>query len=273
MSSKVILVTGASSGIGKAAARQLVDEGHTVFGAARRVEEMHDIVSSGGHAIRLDVTDPENAAACVEHVVEEAGRIDVLISNAGYGCYGPVETTPVEDAKLQFDVNVWGSVRMFQNVLPVMRGQGSGRIVIVSSVLGLVTGHMGAWYCGSKYALESIADAMRLEVAQFGIDVALIEPGGFKTGFSNVAISYLDSNDGDNAYSEMYTRFLKSYRGKHDQTPSPEPVVDAIARAVNSESPEIRYLIGDDAIERMQKRRAMNDREFDDYLHERFNNA
>lgn len=177
----VVLLTGASSGIGYDVAPLLVRYGYTVYGAARRVEKIEELASEGVKTLILDVTDEASMEAAVQQIIDAEGRIDVLINNAGYGSYGAIEDVPIDEARRQFEVNLFGLARLTQLVLPHMRAQGSGRILNISSMAGRITSPLGAWYHATKYALEAFSDALRMEVEEFGIDVVIIEPGGIKT--------------------------------------------------------------------------------------------
>ena len=167
---KVILLTGASSGIGYQTAESLSKEGHVVYGAARRIEKMETLKQFGVKPIYLDVTDEESIKSAIDTIIRNEGRIDVLINNAGYGSYGAIEDVEINEARRQFEVNLFGLARLVQLVLPHMRKQKSGRIINVSSMGGRLTTYFGAWYHATKYALEAFSDALRMEVADFGID-------------------------------------------------------------------------------------------------------
>ena len=169
--SKVILITGASSGIGKDTALSLIKEGHIVYGAARRLEMMQDIVQAGGHAIKMDILNNEDVDKAVDRVISEHKRIDVLVNNAGYGLWGAVETISIDEAKRQFDVNIFGLAYLTKKVIPLMRNQKSGKIINMSSMGGKVYTPFGAWYHATKYALEGWSDCLRIELKSFGIDV------------------------------------------------------------------------------------------------------
>ena len=172
----VVLLTGASSGIGYDVAPLLVRYGYTVYGAARRVEKIEELASEGVKALSLDVTDEASMEAAVQQIIDAEGRIDVLINNAGYGSYGAIEDVPIDEARRQFEVNLFGLARLTQLVLPHMRAQGRGRILNISSMAGRITMPLGAWYHATKYALEAFSDALRMEAEEFGIDVVIIEP-------------------------------------------------------------------------------------------------
>ena len=177
---KVMLITGASSGIGREAAILLGTQGHKVYAGARRLERMADLADRAGGgvtAVEMDVSEGTDNERVVSRIIEDEGRIDVLINNAGFGLYGPIEDIPIDDARYQFEVNLFGLAQLTQLVLPHMRAQGSGRIVNVSSMVGRVYTPLAAWYDATKHALEGWSDCLRLETAPFGIQVVLIEPG------------------------------------------------------------------------------------------------
>ena len=188
-----VLITGCSSGIGRAAAISLHDAGLTVYATARRVDSMAGLASRGIHTLALDVTDEASMTEAVTAVETAAGPVAVLVNNAGYGLYGPVEQLPMDEIRRQFETNFFGLVRLTQLVLPGMRSRGKGRILNVSSMGGRITLPGGAFYHASKYAVEALSDALRMEVAQFGIDVVLIEPGPVKTPWNDIAAASLSS--------------------------------------------------------------------------------
>src|SRR3954447_6226757 len=185
--SRAVLVTGCSSGIGRAVARTLARSGWTVYASARRPESVGGLVEEGCRPLALDVTDEESRVAAVDAVIEGEGAVGVLINNAGYSQSGAVERVSLEDAHRQFETNVFGPARLTQLVLPGMRAQGWGKVVNISSMGGRLTFPGGGYYHASKYALEALSDALRFEVAGFGIDVVLVEPGFIRTSFSDAA--------------------------------------------------------------------------------------
>lgn len=172
-----VLITGCSTGIGRATAEQLVRAGYTVYATARRPETLADLAAAGAVTLALDVTDEESMTSAVRLVEKEHGQVGTLINNAGYGAYGPVEEVSLDEARREFETNVFGLGRMCQLVLPAMRTAGSGRIINISSMGGRVTFPAGGWYHASKYAVEALSDALRVEVASFGVQVVLVEPG------------------------------------------------------------------------------------------------
>ena len=208
MEPRVILITGASSGIGRAAARTLARNGHIVYGAARRVGMIEALVADGVRPVELDVTDEDACRAAVGRVLAEQGRVDVLVNNAGYGSYGAVEDVALAEARRQFEVNVFGAAALVKAVAPGMRERRSGTIINVSSMGGrLVVSRVGAWYhAATKYALEALSDALRVELADFGIRVVLIEPGAIRTQWGAIAADHLEESSKGGAYAARAAR-------------------------------------------------------------------
>ena len=243
---KVVLITGASSGIGKETALSLIKEGHIVYGVARRLEMMQDIIQAGGHAIKMDILKERNIDEVVNQITKEQNRIDVLINNAGYGLWGAVETISIAEAKRQFDVNIFGLAYLTKKIIPLMRKQKSGKIINMSSMGGKVYTPFGAWYHATKYALEGWSDCLRIELKSFGIDVILIEPGVIKTEFQDVMMdSTVERSIGtpyekklkalEKATQEMYERGIGS---------PPSTITKLIVKAINSHHPKRRYVGG-----------------------------
>ena len=200
---KVILITGASSGIGFDAAQTLARQGHKVYAAARRVELMEPLKADGVQILKMDVTDEASMQQGVNEVIQAEGKIDVLINNAGYGFFGAIETVPLEEARRQVEVNVFGLARLTQLVLPQMRQQGSGRIINTSSIAGKMVFYMGGWYNVTKYSVEAFSDALRMEMKPFGIDVVMIEPGAIKTDWGIIAARHLKESAKGTAYQSI----------------------------------------------------------------------
>ncbi|MBT8218828.1 MAG: oxidoreductase [Bacteroidia bacterium] len=263
---KVILITGASSGIGKDSALQLINEGHTVYGAARRVENMRDIEEAGGHAIQMDITNEDQVKAAVAQIIKEEGRIDVLFNNAGYAVWGAVETVSIEDAKRQFDVNIFGLARITKEVLPHMRQQGSGTIINTSSMGGRVYTPLGAWYHATKHALEGWSDCLRLELKPFNINVVVIQPGGIATEFGDVMYDPMVERAKDTPYENMSNQIAKSTKkmySKEGFLSPPSVISDLVSKAVNTDSPQTRYVAGKYAKPMMFIRKYFGDKNFD----------
>ncbi len=265
---KVILITGASSGMGKVTAIQLIKAGHIVYGAARRLKKMQDLVDAGGHVIAMDVTDERQVVAGVKQIVEEQGRIDVLVNNAGYAVYGSVEDVSMENARRQFDVNIFGLAQITREVLPHMRAQKSGKIINISSVGGKIYTPLGAWYHATKHALEGWSDCLRIEVQQFGIDVVIVEPGAIVTEFGDVMTQPMLDRSKGGAYEKMATTIASSTDKFYDNSPSTSPTIIAniIAKAIDSKRPKTRYAGGKMAKPMLFLRRWLSDRMFDKML-------
>jgi len=245
-SRKVILITGASSGIGYDAALILAGQGHKVYGAARRVELMDGLHEKGVVPVRMDVTDEKSMLDGVQSIIDAEGRIDVLVNNAGYGYMGAIENVTITEAKRQIEVNVFGLARLTQLVLPYMREQKSGRIINTSSIAGKAVIPFGGWYNVSKYSVEALSDALRIEVKPFGIKVCLIEPGGIKTDWGIIAADNLEVSSKDTAYEDAGLRMarLLKYGYTSNLLSNPIRVARAITRAVNAGCPKVRYRLG-----------------------------
>lgn len=261
MSKGVVLITGASSGIGLRTAVDLAAAGYSVWAGARRVEPMQPIVEAGGHALALDVTYDASIQAAIHEVVAAEGRIDVLINNAGYGLYGAVEQVPPEMARAQMDVNVFGLARMCQLVLPHMRAQGSGRIVNISSIGGTIHAPLGAWYHGSKFFVEGFTNSLRLEVADKGIDAILIAPGVIRSDFFGTLARQLGAVSGTGPYADTAQALMKA----DEKTPGSDPAVISklIRRAIEDRRPRTIYRAGQGAVLLYILRRLLPHRWFD----------
>lgn len=243
---RVALVTGATSGIGYDTAKLLAEAGYAVYGAGRKIDALRPLEPLGVKAVRMDLTDAQSIDDGVKQVLEQAGRIDVLVNNAGYGSLGPLENVTIDEARRQFDVNVFGLIALTQRVLPVMRQQGSGRIVNVSSIAGRVVSLMGGWYHASKFALEALSDALRREVKPFGVKVVIIEPGAIKTAWAEIAGEHLEQSSQGTIYAPAASRaaafMRKLYGGKLPAEPI--RVARTIVRAVTVPHPKARYRVG-----------------------------
>ena len=260
---KVALVTGASSGMGKDFCFRLLKAGYVVYGAARRVGAMADIAAAGGIVLAMDVTDDASMVAGVERILREQGRIDVLVNNAGYGAYGAIEDVPLDEARRQFEVNLFGAARLTQQVLPTMRAQRSGRILNVSSVGGKVYSPLGGWYHATKHALEGFSDCLRFETRSFGIDVVVIEPGGVQSEWSAIAMEAVRRYSGQSAYAPL----AQSWRGMDALKLAPPSVIsDLVMRAVTARRPKTRYVAGTAARLTLFLRAVLSDRLYDRFL-------
>lgn len=241
---KIVLVTGASAGIGKATAIYLAQSGYQVYGAARRTEKMQDLKAYDIKPVALDITKEESITACVEQIIKEAGSIDVLVNNAGFGSEGAIEDVPIKDAKYQMDVNVFGAMRLTQLVLPIMRQNKYGKIVNISSVGGKIALPLGGWYHASKFAMEALSDAIRMEVKPFGIDVIVIEPGGIKSEWGDIAMESLVRVSGSSAYKEMVKGAQKSFKQTENNNSEPIVIAKLIKKGIEANKPKTRYAGG-----------------------------
>lgn len=260
---KVILITGASAGMGKEFARELHKDGHVVYGAARRVEKMDDLKAEGVKILSMDVTDEASMSNGVNEILKNEGRIDVLINNAGFGSYGAIEDVSIADAKYQLDVNVFGAARLMQLVLPAMRNQHFGRIINISSIGGKMALPLGGWYHASKFALEALSDSLRNEVEPFGIDVVVIEPGGVKSEWFGIAMDNLDKNSTNSVYSKLIKAMASIRDNTEKKNAEPRVIVDLVRKAIDSKKPKTRYHGGYMAGIALFMRKILPDRAFD----------
>jgi len=250
----VVLITGCSSGIGAATAARLRRQGWQVHATARRVETLGPLAAMGCHTLALDVTDEASMQAAVGEVLRETDRIDALVNNAGYSQSGAVEEVPLEEVRRQFETNVFGLVRLTQLVLPSMRARGRGRIVNIGSMGGRLTFPGGGIYHATKHALEAITDALRFEVAGFGVEVVLIQPGLIRSGFTAAvtkALAPLASARGP--YAHFTQEVERITRESYEQGPmarlagEPEDVAAVVAEALSARSPKTRYRVTNSA--------------------------
>ncbi|MBT2250279.1 oxidoreductase [Arthrobacter sp. BHU FT2] len=265
MPTKTALVTGASSGIGEATARKLQALGFTVYGAARRTDRLADLATDGIRPLAMDVTDDASMQSGIDRIIAETGQIDVLVNNAGYGSYGALEDVDIDEGRRQFDVNVFGAIRLAQLVLPHMRSRRSGTIVNISSMGGKIHTPLGGWYHGTKFALEALSDCLRLEVKPFGIDVVVIEPGGIATEWGGIAADLLLKTSGQGPYARQAQAMAKSLKAETsaNRNSPPSVIADAIAKAVTASKPKTRYAVGFGARPLISARRLLGDRQFD----------
>lgn len=262
---KTAFITGASSGIGEATANQLLQDGYKVFAGARRLDRMANLASRGATLVPLDLTDDASIVGAVEAITNAAGRIDVLVNNAGYGSYGALEDVPLDEARRQFEVNVFGLARLCQLILPMMRAQGSGKIVNVTSIGGKIWEPLGSWYHATKFAVEGLSDCLRVEVERFGIDVIIVEPGAIQTEWAGIASEGLLRASGTGAYAayaRRHARMLDSTTTSRLPSP-PDVVAKTILRAVSAKRPKTRYATGGGARTILFLKRILPDRIFD----------
>jgi NAD(P)-dependent dehydrogenase (short-subunit alcohol dehydrogenase family) len=272
--SKAILITGCSTGIGRATAEHLAGKGWTVYATARRQEAISDLEAAGCRTLALDVTDDISMEAAVATVEAEHGAVGVLINNAGYSQSGAVESVPMADVRRQFETNVFGLVRLTQLVLPGMRRQHWGKVVNMSSMGANFVFPGGGFYHATKYAVDAISDALRFEVKGFGIDVIIIQPGLIKTEFGHAALDGVPDDGG--AYGEFNAAVGEATEGVYESGPigklggGPEAVAKTIEKAINAKRPKPRYRVTPSAHLLVAQRSLMTDRMWDRMLNTQF---
>jgi short-subunit dehydrogenase len=272
--SRPVLITGCSTGIGRATAERLTDEGYNVHATARRLESIADLAAKGMKTHALDVTDEDSMEAAVAEV-EKDGPVGALVNNAGYSQSGAIETIPMASVRKQFETNVFGLIRMCQLVLPGMRGAGSGRIVNLSSMGGKLVFPGGGIYHATKHSVEALSDALRFEVREFGIDVAIIEPGLIVTDFGETAAGSLAEVEEHGPYADFNADVAKvtanAYKGGMAKLGAgPEAVAQKISKALSANRPNTRYKVTASARLVMGMRRLMSDRMWDRFVRSQY---
>jgi len=260
---QVVLITGASSGIGKEAAKLLAAKGYKVYGASRNLEKMEELNAYGVITLPLDITDQQSIDTCVDTILKAEGRMDILVNNAGYGSFGPVEAVPIEEGRRQFEVNLFGLAALIQKVLPVMRKQNSGRIINVSSMAAYFSEPNGGWYHATKAAVERYSDALRMEVKRFNIKVVLIQPGMIHTEWQVIAGQNLLKYAENTVYEASAKRQAAMFDMGYKRASKPVVVARAIVRASTSPRPCLRYKVGGMAKPILFFRKITPDRLFD----------
>jgi NAD(P)-dependent dehydrogenase (short-subunit alcohol dehydrogenase family) len=274
MTSRTVLITGCSTGIGRACAERLARAGHTVYATARRLEAVEDLRAAGCRTLALDVTDEASMAAAVEAVEAEQGPVGALVNNAGYSQAGAVETVSMDDLRRQFETNVFGLVRMCQLVLPGMRRAGGGRIVNMSSMGGNFTFPGAGAYHASKYAVEALSDALRFEVKGFGVGVTVVQPGIIRTEFAGTVTERLP--EGEGPYAAFNAEVGRATRDAYEQGPlarlggEPDAVARAVEKAITARRAPIRMRVTPSAHVLVTQRRLMPDRLWDGVLATQF---
>jgi len=274
--SKTVLITGCSTGIGRATAEHLAAQGWNVYATARKPETIQDLEAKGCKLLALDVCDESSMQAAVASVEQAEGAVGVLVNNAGYSQSGAVESVPLDQVRRQFETNVFGLVRMIQLVLPGMRRQGWGKVVNISSMGGKLTFPGGGFYHGTKHAVEAISDALRWEVRGFGVDVIVIEPGLIKTHFGDTAVGSIDESVSANGpYAEFNQAVATATAGIYDGPMAklgagPEAVAKKIEKAISKRRPRTRYPVTASARLALTQRRLLSDRMWDAVLASQF---
>lgn len=262
---KVTLITGTSSGNGQAIARRLAQKGLTVFGTSRNPSGGEQM--PGAEVLPLDVRSDESVKDCVDAVLQRAGRLDILINNAGYELGGAIEEVSIGEAKSQFETNLFGVMRMVQAVLPIMRRQGGGQIINLSSLVGLVPVPFLGVYSASKFALEGYTEVLRHEVKPFNVRVSLVEPGFIRT---NLARNRQDAVKHISDYDPWRQRAFEAIHQYEEQAPEPTLVAECVLRVIESKSPKSRYKVGKDATSLPRLRRFLPESLFEQGARDHF---
>ena len=249
---RIVLITGVSSGIGQATARLLAQQGFTVFGTSRNPSSVETM--SGVEVLPLDVCSDESVEACLNTLLKNAGRLDILVNNAGYVLRGAIEETTLEEAKAQFETNLFGAVRMIKGVLPIMRRQGSGQIINISSGVAMGPSPFLGFYSASKFALAGYTEALRYEVKPFNVRVSLVEPGFIKT---HVWHNQQDAAHRISDYDPWRKRLFEASREYDEKAPEPSVVAECVLRIIESKSPKLRYQVGKPAAQVFWLRRLL----------------
>jgi NAD(P)-dependent dehydrogenase (short-subunit alcohol dehydrogenase family) len=271
----VALVTGSSSGIGFETALLLARSGFHTYASMRNLEKSKNITEIANteklplQVIQLDVNDDKSVKDAIDKIVAENRRIDVLVNNAGYGLFSPIEDVTLDQVKDQFETNFFGVVRVTKEALPIMRKQRKGTIVNLSSGAGRVGVPVYSAYVASKFALEGLSESMRYELKEFGINIVIIEPGVIKTNIVENLKTVDIRSRSKSPYSDLIERVSKGFGKMMDNSSSPPKLVaEAILNAITSKEPEIRYVVGDDAQYIMKVRKSTSDREFENWMYE-----
>ena len=262
---QVVLITGASSGMGKAFTKALLKQGLTVYSVARRIDAMEDLKALGARTLKMDITQQHEVDEVIQHIEKHSKGVDILINCAGFGLYGAMEDTSIEDARYQFEVNLFGIAYLTQKVLPSMRHKNKGRIINISSMGGKIYTPMGSWYHASKHAVEGWSDCLRLELKPFNIDVVVIEPGAIATEFADVMVKPLVQRSGAGPYSNMANAVANATREsvQKGDLSDVQVVVDMLMQAVHANVPKTRYVGGKYAKLMIFVRKWFGDRIFD----------
>lgn len=244
---KVIVITGASSGIGRSTAKKLIAKGHVVYGLSRRIDKMADLARLGAQVFPTDVSDDLSVQEAIARILSEQSRIDVLFNNAGFGVFGTIENIPPEDIRKQFEVNLFGMARMIKAVLPHMRKRKNGMIINTASSLGHISIAGLGWYAATKHAVEAMSDALRMELKHLGIKVVIIEPGAIRTGFDRIAMENLVKTEYPDDYQDLLAGFQRYIKKLYENCENQENTARIVVKAIESNKPRARYVTTRDA--------------------------
>nr|AIE94903.1 short-chain dehydrogenase/reductase SDR [uncultured marine thaumarchaeote AD1000_54_E04] len=268
---KVAVVTGTSSGIGFETALALAREGYYTYATMRdttksdKIEELGKKDNLKISVLELDVDDEISVKNAIRKILDQKQRIDILVNNAGWGLWGCVEDVSVDEFKAQFDTNFFSIIRLIQEVGPTMRKQGSGKIINISSVAGRIGFPASPAYISSKFALEGLSECLRLEMAPFGVDVVIIEPGVIKTNFLN-PVKLAKKSESDTAYNDITSKVVSGIKMMAEMGTPPKEVADAVVKSIKDDKPLPRYIVGNDASMFLEAKKNKTDIEFENYL-------
>ena len=268
---KVAVVTGTSSGIGFETSLALAREGYFTYATMRdttksdKIKEITQKENLKINILELDVDDEKSVKSAIAHILDQKQRIDVLVNNAGWGLWGCVEDVSVDEFKEQFETNFFSIIRLIQEVAPTMRKQGSGTIVNVSSVVGRIGFPASPAYISSKFALEGLSESLRFELAPFGVDVIIIEPGVIKTNFMK-NMKMAKKSELDTVYKDITTKVVSGVKMMAEMGTPPKEVANTIVKAIKDKNPLPRYIVGNDALMFLEAKKSKTDIEFENYL-------
>jgi NAD(P)-dependent dehydrogenase (short-subunit alcohol dehydrogenase family) len=277
----VAVVTGSSSGIGLAASLALAKNGYVTYATMRNIAKQDSIqsVAEKEHlpvrTVQLDVTDESSVKNAIQSILSESGRIDLLVNNAGYGMTGAFEDIGMDEIKSLYETNVFGVIRVTQAVLPIMRKQGSGRIINISSGAGRIGYPGGSAYVSSKFALEGLSESMAFEVEQFGIKTVLVEPGFIRTNFAENIVTAKKAQDPNSPYSQTMMQMKSSSHRRRmiENAPDADLVASVIVEAATAKEPNLRYLAGKDVQQMVAAKKSMSDEEFQNMIRQSVRDA
>jgi NAD(P)-dependent dehydrogenase (short-subunit alcohol dehydrogenase family) len=277
----VAVVTGSSSGIGLAASLALAKNGYVTYATMRNIAKQDSIqsVAEKEHlpvrTVQLDVTDENSVKNAIQSILSESGRIDLLVNNAGYGMTGAFEDIGMDEIKSLYETNVFGVIRVTQAVLPIMRKQGSGRIINISSGAGRIGYPGGSAYVSSKFALEGLSESMAFEVEQFGIKTVLVEPGFIRTNFAENIVTAKKAQDPNSPYSQTMMQMKSSSHRRRmiENAPDADLVASVIVEAATAKEPNLRYLAGKDVQQMVAAKKSMSDEEFQNMIRQSVRDA
>lgn len=270
---QIALVTGSSSGIGYETSLRLAQNGIYTYASMRNLSKSGEILGCAKRdnlplkMLRLDITDEESISRAIDKIIAEKNRIDIVVNNAGYSLLGPLEQLDIDEIKDEFETNFFGIIKLIQSALPIMRKQGYGRIINISSLAGRIGFPLSSAYVSSKFALEGLVESLRYEVQPFGIHVTLIEPGVIKTNFVNNmkigrnVITSSNNNNGISPYVEILQKRISAFKPRFEKGLAASKVADMVLEAVTADNPKVRYLVGEDALKMMEKRKNSTDEE------------